>query len=198
MNTLYDSPIEDLFAFSAEKHLAEGLYLEPQVECPTRYGTFQLDFAARLPGRALGFECDGADFHADVVRDEWRDALIIGTGAVQAVYRFRGCDIVYGVNDCLCVVAALEPQFFSERGHHNLQRLATEYVVAGVSGGIDLLPRPLRTERYGRTYIDVRRMAAENRIVRERNRFAAKITAPSLEALITLAQRGLFRVIAPD
>lgn len=122
----FDSPIEGLFAYHIEKYLAPQALLLPQFEARTLCGRFVLDFVIEGPDAArVGFECDGADFH-DESRDEWRDAMILGDGFVDAIYRLRGTDLVHGVHDALYLIAQVEPQLFSEPGRANLASLASD------------------------------------------------------------------------
>ena len=120
----YDSPIEELLAQNALKYLAEDCRFQKQVEVPTNWGTFRLDFLIERRGQRIGVECDGRDFH-DEYRDEWRDALILGTGAVDVMYRLRGCDLVYHIEDILFLMSGADPMLFSERGQINLAKLAS-------------------------------------------------------------------------
>lgn len=123
----YDSPIEDLFVVNAIKYLHEDARLDKQVEVPTICGTYYLDFVATCGDQRMAVECDGRDFH-DEYRDEWRDALILGAGAVDVIYRLRGCDLTYHVEDLLYLMSRFDPYFFSERGQINLRKLAADEV----------------------------------------------------------------------
>jgi hypothetical protein len=132
----YDSPIEQDFAWGLSKHLAETTILHKQVEVPTSAATFRLDLVAQTdwtpfykpPGSGfrIAFECDGKDYHADVLRDECRDALILSTNAVSAIYRFRGCDLHYHLADCLFYILTHDPFLFSDRGRRNIEVLASD------------------------------------------------------------------------
>ncbi len=121
----YESPIEEMFAWSLGKYIKPDTSLFKQVEVSTICGKFRLDFvAATSSGYKVAYECDGADFH-DEVRDEWRDAMILGAGHVDAIVRLRGKDIFHRVNDLLYVTSCWDPQIYSERGSTNLRRLAS-------------------------------------------------------------------------
>ena len=58
-------------------------------------------------------------------RDEWRDAMILGGEFVDSIYRLRGCDIHYHIEDLLYLMSCLDPKIMSERGIRNLELLAT-------------------------------------------------------------------------
>lgn len=121
----YDSPIEDLFVWNFAKYAHEDVQLKCQVPVNTICGLFVIDFVAYSPkiGR-IAFECDGKEFHS-ASRDEWRDAMILGKEAVDVIYRLRGCDIYYHINDLLFLISQLEPSITSERGEINLHILAS-------------------------------------------------------------------------
>src|SRR5262249_38098350 len=118
----YESPIEDIFAYTVNKHLADDAQIDSQVEVPTQCGVFRLDFVCTAGGRRLGFECDGQPYH-DEHRDEWGDALIMGTRRVNDVFRLTGRNIFHDIDRSLYLVSLDEPALFSERGRINLARL---------------------------------------------------------------------------
>jgi very-short-patch-repair endonuclease len=118
----YDSPIEDLFAMRLADLLRRDASLERQVEVATHCGTYRIDFVCRCGGRVIGLECDGREFH-DPERDEWRDALIMGTGKVNGIYRFAGSDIHHRLDRALYLLSLAEKSFFTERSLTNLKIL---------------------------------------------------------------------------
>lgn len=121
----YDSPLEETFAWNIVKYLDETVKLQKQVTVDTLCGRFRLDFIVQRAGRCIGLECDGEDYHS-IQKDEWRDALILDTGIVQAIYRFRGKDLFTNIEDCLFLLSVLEPQIFLGRGFVCLKVLASE------------------------------------------------------------------------
>lgn len=87
-----------------------------QVEVKTPFSSFFLDLACTAsPGRQIGVECDGWDFHKDKARDFCRDALILATGEVACIFRIGA----WAVNrhnlqlDWLWVISRREPQIFT-------------------------------------------------------------------------------------
>ena len=126
-NPPYNSPIENDFAYHfANKYAADNINMIPQAEVSTLCGNFILDFLlCTSKGQRVGIECDGKEFH-DAARDEWRDALILGENHVDVIYRVRGSDITYHIEDILYLLSRLEPDLFSQRGKINLERLATQ------------------------------------------------------------------------
>jgi len=123
-NPPYDSPLEDVFAYHFDKYREPGADLYPQVQVNTICGPYWLDFAIKKGDVVIGIECDGKEYH-DGWRDLWRDAMILGTGRVGAIYRFRGRDLNYHVNDCLYLLSQAEPKLFSPRGQTNLRQLSS-------------------------------------------------------------------------
>lgn len=122
----YNSPIEDAFAYHFSKYANEEVRLDRQVSVQTICGLFVLDFVAQAPSiGCVAIECDGKDFHNES-RDEWRNAMILGTNSVNAIYRIRGSDITYHINDILYALSRLEPGIASTRGEINLSTLASQ------------------------------------------------------------------------
>lgn len=124
----YESPIEEWLAYDLLKLLAAPVVLVPQREVSTRWATFRPDFLLTTEGgRRIAIECDGKEFH-DSYRDEWRDVLLLGSGALDVIYRFDGSALFHNIFDCLFVMAHFERDAFSERGHANLDALASKVV----------------------------------------------------------------------
>ena len=120
----YDSPLENDFAYQAVKHFDGAVDLQTQYHVKTICGLFIVDFVAvSSSGRHVGFECDGKEFH-DASRDEWRDAMILGSKELDAIYRLRGADIAFQLDNILFLLSCCETELFSERGRLNLTSLA--------------------------------------------------------------------------
>ncbi|TAN29638.1 MAG: hypothetical protein EPN31_06055 [Castellaniella sp.] len=125
----YDSPIEDEFAQRYVKYAADNVEMRTQVDAPTLCGRFVVDFVLSTPsGHRVGIECDGKEFH-DEHRDEWRDAMIIGDGVLDDIYRVRGSDIVHNMDDVLYLLANFEPDLFDPRAQVNLRVLTRTEVL---------------------------------------------------------------------
>lgn len=119
-----DSPIEDIFYADIQKRIVPDAVISRQFKCPTRIGTFYLDFLIQVGGRCVAFECDGKDFH-ESVRDSARDRAIVDAGHSHRIYRLRGYDIVFHLHDALDLVRGRDRSLFSERGHYNIEVLAS-------------------------------------------------------------------------
>lgn len=122
-----ESPIEAKFLKMTGPRLADGVLLVPQVDIDTVCGRFRLDFMVEHGGRRIAIECDGAEFH-DAARDEWRDAVTLGDGKADKIYRFRGQDLHYHPEDCLFLLSTWEPALFSERHRYIIERLSSSDV----------------------------------------------------------------------
>lgn len=118
----FDSPIEAAFAESCFKFLSPNAVVEKQVEVSTAHGIFRLDFLMAVNNRKIAVECDGKDFH-ERLRDELRDAILLGGGNCDTIYHFRGCDLVYYPYDCVWLMSLLDKDLFSQRGHLHLDKL---------------------------------------------------------------------------
>lgn len=121
----YESPIERDFAYNFAKYADPSIEFAKQTRISTICGSFVIDFTARVGADIIGFECDGEDFH-DEYRDEWRDAVLLGSKGITTIYHMRGADLTYRMEDCLCIISRLEPALFSSRGRVSLQTLASD------------------------------------------------------------------------
>lgn len=110
-----DSPIEDNLFHEVHKFASDQVALDSQCEIKTQSGTFRIDFVLRhrTTGRPIGIECDGKEFH-DLEKDAKRDAAIMATGQLAALYRVYGKDCYYCSNDVLQLISSKEPWAFSD------------------------------------------------------------------------------------
>jgi hypothetical protein len=96
-----------------------------QVEFPTPFATFFLDVGCLVkPGRAIGIECDGQDFHRDQVREFCRDALILGTGRLAHIYHIEAWSVERRYIDWLFILSRLEPDIFTSASLEAIDGLA--------------------------------------------------------------------------
>jgi hypothetical protein len=120
----YDSPIEDALAYPLVKYLDPDVSFSKQHRIRTFCASFRVDFYIAHNSRRIAIECDGKKFH-NSTRDLVRDTLILGSGAVETIFRVQGKDAYYRPEDCLYLIAQYCPEFFSERGRANLETLAS-------------------------------------------------------------------------
>lgn len=121
----YERPLEDEFAWHLVKYLNPVSALSYQVKVETPCANFWVDFVVAHRGRRFGFECGALDAEVDEEQEQLRQALIMGTGQIDVLYRFRGDDLVHRLHDCLLLVSRWDPDLFSDRGQVNLVTLAS-------------------------------------------------------------------------
>lgn len=114
-----ESPLEEIFARECCRYLSHETDFDCQVEVSTRHEQFRVDFVLSRAQKTVAVECDGRDFH-NPLRDEFRDAILLGEGHFTSIYHFRGCDITFYPEDCLWLMSVEYPALFSERGRHQL------------------------------------------------------------------------------
>ena len=126
----YERPLEDEFAWHLIKYLRPiaGLRYQVKVETPCTHAW--VDFVVEHGARRIGFEIgslDDPDLSGLPGEDgeRYRDALVIGSGALDVLYRFRAADLLYRPHDALYLAAQWDPTLFSERGKINLHTLAS-------------------------------------------------------------------------
>jgi hypothetical protein len=120
----YESPLEVAFSKCAQRYFSPDVPVFAQVPVSTAWGRFRLDFAAQQSGKTIGFECDGSQYH-DEHRDEWRDAIVLGSGLVDAIYRLRGKDLRRHLEDCLYLISRWDSGLFDETAIQGLEEVAT-------------------------------------------------------------------------
>lgn len=127
----YERPLEDEFAWHLIKYLQPITGLRYQVRVETPCTNAWVDFVVEHGARRIGFEIGSldADGSADAALDDdqqrYRDALVIGSGALDVLYRFRAADLLYRPHDALHLAAMWDAALFSERGRINLHTLAS-------------------------------------------------------------------------
>jgi very-short-patch-repair endonuclease len=128
-----ESRIEDEFEKRMVNCVAANAEWLPQFEVTTQCSNYRIDFVCRTGGRTIGFECDGKEHHAkepDREHDRWRDALIMGTGKVNAIYRVPGFQIAHHFWRVLHLISYSEPGLLCERGRDNVTAMTRNDVVS--------------------------------------------------------------------
>lgn len=169
----FESPIEQAFAWHIVKHLDAAATFEKQVDVRTLCGYFRLDFVASSQGRRVGLECDGAEYH-DGLRDECRDAVILGAGHVDVVYRLSGADLHYRMEDVLAALVVAEPGLFSARGRRNVQHLARGTIIRPAGASLFYAHRPPHEEERGAFPVAIKKHSMDSRFLRDFERFASR------------------------
>lgn len=119
----YERPLEDEFAWHMVKYLDPVSNLEYQVEVETPVGKAWIDFVVTQGGKRYGFEISGLD-EEETQETRYRDALVIGSGAVDVLYRLRGKDLLHYVHLTLAIIGKWDEHLFSPRGRRNIETLA--------------------------------------------------------------------------
>jgi hypothetical protein len=120
----YDDPVDDAFAWHLVKYLQRGSGLRYQVDGPLwEDHNLTIDFVVEHKGRRVGFMCGASPEGTE--HDRRGDALRIGCGRVDVLYRLRADDIEQHLHDALLLVARWDADLFSDRGRLNLNTLAT-------------------------------------------------------------------------
>ena len=120
-----ESPIELALLRALDYRLQAGALLVPQVELPTQGGDFRADFLLVAGEQITLIECDGADFHTDLLDDHLRSAFILHAGWADQVLRFSGTMLHHAPDDAALWVNAVAPEALGERVALALRRLAT-------------------------------------------------------------------------
>jgi len=131
----YASDLHDAMAWELVKHLDDACGLRDGVTAPSVGDcAARADFLVEAPsGLRVAFvltEPDEGPVADDVTPDgpethaRQRDALLIGTGTADVVYRVRRTDAAHRLHDVLLLAARWERALFSGRAQTNLQTLA--------------------------------------------------------------------------
>ncbi|MDX1548879.1 MAG: hypothetical protein R3247_17905 [Rhodothermales bacterium] len=121
----YERPLEDEFAWHLVKYLEPITGLRYQVRVETPCAPLWVDFVVEHGARRIGFELGEPETVAEAEQDRLRDALLLGAGGLDVLYRFRAPDLLYRPHDALHLAARWDRALFSERGRINLQTLAS-------------------------------------------------------------------------
>ncbi len=110
---LLESPIEAIVFDHLFKFKNDNVELVAQKTVKTISGIFRPDIILKLGNREISIECDGEEFHKDDYYDEWRDTLILVSSNIQSIFRLKGKDIHFDLNDIVYFIAIKEPTFFN-------------------------------------------------------------------------------------
>jgi hypothetical protein len=122
----YETPLEDEMAWHLVKYLARLVNLESQVRVVTPCGPFWVDFVLERQGRRIALEISPLEDQEDPQQQRFRDALVVGSGQFDVLYRLRGHDVFHRLEDVLYLLAKAHPQYFTDRAQVNLERLASD------------------------------------------------------------------------
>lgn len=136
----YDGALDDSFAWHLVKYLAPASGLQYKVQgLIAEVPPLQVDFLVEQDERRIGFMCGTSE--AGWEQDRLRDALFVGSGAVDVLYRFRAIDLERHLHDVLFVASKWDPELFSDRGRTNLEILASPDALRCHPTRIDMVVR---------------------------------------------------------
>lgn len=131
----YASPTLDRLAWHLVKYLDPACGLRDGVDSSSVAGLpLGIDLLIEHRGRRVGLMCGAPE----ALRPRWHDALLMGRGAVDVLYRLRPEDVENHLHDALWLAFRWDRTLFSERGRINLRTLATPTAR-------DARPRPIDT-----------------------------------------------------
>ncbi|MEO1632226.1 MAG: hypothetical protein AAFU38_15750, partial [Bacteroidota bacterium] len=116
----YPAPLHDEFAWHIVKYLHEDVTLDAGTEMSTPSGFHSVDFLAKVPSNdtadtyVVAFEIGEGRDPRHARAQLRRDALLMATGKIDALYRLRGSDLVYRLEDVLFMASRWDPCLFSE------------------------------------------------------------------------------------
>lgn len=122
----WDSEAESAFGKALFKYLRAGVEFVPGTRVATSICPFRPDVLLRYDGRAVDIEVDGREFHKDWVRDLLRDAALLASTNVQAIYRMTAANTCYRPFDCLFSLAVFERKMFDARARDLIGKQASE------------------------------------------------------------------------
>lgn len=123
----YERPIDDHLAWHLVKHLAPNCALQYRTVALTPDDCFRVDFLVEqeAPGygvRHFGLLCGP---HEDEDEPALRDALVVGAGAVDVLYRFREEDLERHFYDALFLMSRWDPALFEAKSRVQLHEQAS-------------------------------------------------------------------------
>lgn len=125
-NPPYESAMQDDFAWHLAKYIREDATLDTATHFHTSHGSTTLDFVLNVQGQKIAFVCMGIRSKEQIAQDEACFGELLAQGKIQMLYRLRGIDLYFHIEDCLYLISQSQPHLFHERGLINLKRLASE------------------------------------------------------------------------
>ena len=110
--------------------LRQEATIQHRVCIETPFATLDIDYFVEVEGRKLGLMFGKLDELNQRAYSAFRDALLIDAGVVDILYRFDVRAFNERMQECLALVAKWNPELFCERGLINIERLASNAVLA--------------------------------------------------------------------
>lgn len=136
----YDRTVEDEMAWHLVKYLRPECGLTSQERIETVAGPSWVDFVVELVDddgrlRRVGIEITSATETASGVALPLCDAVLVGSGALDALYRVSEDSVLHRLHDVLAVVSECDADLFTDRAHVVFERLADPVVCTLAIGG---------------------------------------------------------------
>lgn len=121
-----ESPIETIMLWLFLKYKAPGVQVETQRYLKTKAGIYRADFVLSIPeaDKTCVVECDGRDFHKNLMKDLKRDKAIISSWNIPHIWRLPGWAIFKSEHLCCYLISKFDPWIFSPRALVNLRTYA--------------------------------------------------------------------------
>ncbi|MBX2822545.1 MAG: hypothetical protein KTR29_22805 [Rhodothermaceae bacterium] len=121
----YSSMLTDDLAWYFTRFLADNAGIQDQARVQTPYAEYTVDFLIELGKHRVGFMVGHMGDDNARAESSFRDAMLIDSGGLDVIYRFRAQDLEERLYDCLQLVCTWNPSLFSYRGRVNLETLSS-------------------------------------------------------------------------
>lgn len=115
--------MKDVFLVSLIKYLDTSVEIKRKALFKTVCGDLDVDFALSYGPGKIGIFLD-LDINSE--EREWEIAALLGSGSLDTVYELRSKYLRDHLEDCIFVIARMNPEFFSPRGITNIFNLASK------------------------------------------------------------------------
>jgi hypothetical protein len=136
----YENEVDDRLARHLVAYLTPAASLEYKANVWAAYSACSFDFMIDLGTRriAIDYSATPDDLAGALVEDN--DALALGAGIIDIVFRIRGRDLEERMYDCLHLIAQWEPNLFTPYGRRIFaSRASVEARRISVGGADDVL-----------------------------------------------------------
>lgn len=121
----YSSMLADDLAWYFTRFFADEASIQEQTRVQTPFAEFTVDFLIELGKNRIGFMLGHMDSDNELAESSFKDAMLIDSGGLDVIYRFRSYDLEERLYDCLQIISAWNPGLFSYRGRVNLETLSS-------------------------------------------------------------------------
>ena len=121
----FSSMLADDLAWYFARFLADEAGIQEQSRVQTPFAEFTVDFFIELNKHRIGIMLGHLDNDNERAESSFKDAMLIDSGGLDVIYRFRNYDLEERLYDCLQVMSRWNPNLFSYRGRVNLETLSS-------------------------------------------------------------------------